>query len=51
VGIVLSGGNITSSTLLSVLHGDPVVTVTDFQNHALTSMDYDPRPKHETHEF
>jgi threonine dehydratase len=43
VGIVLSGGNITSSTLISVLHGDPVGA--EFQrSHALTSMDYDPRP-------
>lgn len=41
VGIVLSGGNITSSTLLSVLHGDPVpATHASHVSHALSSMDY-----------
>jgi hypothetical protein len=48
---VLSGGNITSSTLLSVLHGDPIGAADSNQNHALTSMDYDPRPPRATHEF
>ncbi len=41
VGIVLSGGNITSGTLLSVLHGDPVpATHVSHVSHALSSMDY-----------
>ena len=41
VGIVLSGGNITSSLLVSVLHGDPVpATQPSHVNHALSSMDY-----------
>lgn len=41
IGVVLSGGNITSSTLLSVLHGDPLPA--DHRLHisqALSSMDY-----------
>jgi threonine dehydratase len=41
VGIVLSGGNITSALLVSVLHGDPVpATQTSHVSHALSSMDY-----------
>jgi threonine dehydratase len=41
VGIVLSGGNITSSVLLSVLHGDPVpATQASPISLALSSMDY-----------
>jgi threonine dehydratase len=40
VGIVLSGGNITSSALLSVLHGDPVTAQPSHVTHALSSMDY-----------
>lgn len=41
VGVVLSGGNITSSMLLSVLHGDPLPASQPVQvSHALTSMDY-----------
>jgi len=51
VGIVLSGGNITSSALLSVLHGDPVSMSESQPNQALESMDYDPRPHRGRHEF
>lgn len=41
VGLVLSGGNITSSMLLSVLHGDPLPPSYEAQiSHALSSMDY-----------
>jgi threonine dehydratase len=41
VGLVLSGGNITSSVLVSVLHGDPVSTAQPSPiSHALSSMDY-----------
>ncbi len=41
VGIVLSGGNITSSMLVSVLHGDPVPAAQPAHiSHALSSMDY-----------
>ena len=41
VAIVLSGGNITSSLLVSVLHGDPVhATQTPDINYALSRMDY-----------
>ncbi len=41
VGLVLSGGNITSSMLVSVLHGDPVPASHESQvSHALSSMDY-----------
>jgi threonine dehydratase len=41
VGLVLSGGNITSSVLLSVLHGDPVSAAQPSPiSHALSSMDY-----------
>lgn len=39
VGLVLSGGNITSSLLSSVLHGDPVGPDSQI-THALASMDY-----------
>ncbi|HEY7377433.1 MAG TPA: threonine dehydratase [Steroidobacteraceae bacterium] len=51
VGIILSGGNITSSALLSVLHGDPVGATDSQPNQALESMDYDPRPTRGQHEF
>jgi len=45
VGIVLSGGNITSQALLTVLHGDPVTSAFSSQgNQALTSMDYGTSP-------
>lgn len=41
VGLVLSGGNITSSTLVSVLHGDPLPAGhAPHVNLALSSMDY-----------
>jgi len=41
VGLVLSGGNITSSMLLSVLHGDLLPPSHEAQvSHALSSMDY-----------
>ncbi|HSD73742.1 MAG TPA: threonine/serine dehydratase [Steroidobacteraceae bacterium] len=45
VGLVLSGGNITSSALLSVLHGDPVPAAQPSPiSHALSSMDYGVKP-------
>ena len=41
IGVVLSGGNITSSMLLSVLHGEPLPASHQAQvSHALSSMDY-----------
>jgi threonine dehydratase len=41
VGVVLSGGNITSQELLSVLHGDPVGdTSAATGNAAITRMNY-----------
>jgi threonine dehydratase len=41
VGVVLSGGNITSRTLLSVLHGDPLpASQPPPVNDALSRMDY-----------
>jgi threonine dehydratase len=41
IGIVLSGGNISSSVLLSVLHGDPVPAAQAAHlTLALSSMDY-----------
>lgn len=41
VGLVLSGGNITSSTLSSVLHGEPLPASHQAQvSQALSSMDY-----------
>lgn len=43
VGLVLSGGNITSSTLLSVLHGDPAGHDPQV-THAIASMDYGTTP-------
>lgn len=45
VGLVLSGGNITSSTLLTVLHGDPLPADHESQTtQAIASMDYGTKP-------
>jgi threonine dehydratase len=45
VGLVLSGGNITSSTLLAVLHGEPIAANDRSQiTQALASMDYGTGP-------
>jgi threonine dehydratase len=40
VGLVLSGGNITSGTLLAVLHGEPIAAPDSQVAQAIASMDY-----------
>lgn len=44
VGLILSGGNITTSTLIGVLHGEPLPAGASQITRALASMDYGMAP-------